>query len=1743
MTSQLNLHIFRSNFFSADLSPYCPPTPIMPLNKKLRVSPSCIKQRAELPPPPYAGYAGNYKKRSKNHITNSTVLSKHLHVCHGDDFGNSDWLGFQPRNMSKKFMKKSTNFVPPSQGGSKPLSTSFYKGKGKVKIEPQCDCGSPVFGPLTLGETLFDLSKKCEKIEKQMFSVNHKVAPDDETVDIIGYSIEALRAIFTDANGDFSETVDTFSKKMDKTTKRATENFDETTKRATSDIGETIDSFTKKMEKNVDKIINGVKTTTIKHKHDHSHGLDFHGAIDFIKDNWKIFLLICLCGLALYSQYTNKNYKNQLTFLATIVSVLYVGHESVTWFIGEILEVVKQTFTNQVVMQGGVSTPLLSNLAMGGVFASIFRGIKATTALEIVEEFAKKSIYLKRMHEGISFTVDYFLHLMQEFVTFVTNIFGGEPIVLKSDPFWEVKVFSTKVSFLLQIYAEEPMQDTSYVCSLVEHITEGEVLRKKLLPLPNSAADMQTLGGLLQALGRTKAELASRMVNISGQRPEPIMVLLTGAPGIGKTQCSLTLWPTLTARTLPTNKLDHFCERSGDYCFAYNQADDYYSGYRGEWNMIVDELGFLRDIPGGPSVWSELIQWVNVNPMNLNMASLHEKGRAYFRSRFIWATTNRRHFNGLNSIEEPEAVYRRLRLTFITGVRKEFRTSETVDARTIWDHKVDFDKVKLANIGPSDFDHLYFVRVNDLRTGTYDNRQYNYDELVDLIEESYIKSIASDTTLLSGIQDKVADIVKNRRKVVVTPQAHVTCGKCPACNRALIMNKKVRLRELLISLGFESNDEDCYVLGFDSVKHEELEYLFDRAGRKARKDKYVGCLRDPSISAEEFVNSLVWNLVHNTGSMFVLKDLQKNPYINTFCAGLVFSARFLAWIAVFKLIGTGIRYFFPPADKEEQGDYGHKRIMLKHVSHKVVPQFGEDPNAATLAKKILTKNVWRFFVDSPLNPTQKAQGCVLVLQNNIVLMPEHYIGMWASFLNGTDGKVLDVDATVTFKGTRVINKSDGTSKPRSLKLKISEILDYFNEDGTVTGHVVAVGDVGDDTGIFRINGITGPCITHLFRSKKDKRPPPRHKGVLCTVNTDLVEIYYGADYQLTGPMNYTSDGKKIAQECVMYDVATRTGDCGSPFLLYDKSSESKIMSIHTGGMGAVRGIGAVVYREDIEVGVRYLCQMFDMLVDIGTKALHEDVEVLVQSSVYTDLSGFPVTVKAKSIPQIKKSRLIPSPIHDVVRDFPSQKKPAMLGPRGGIDPMDFARWGYGTECISPDPKLLKACTEDYIHEFFACGRKVNAEYARVLSFEEAVQGLEGVEFFDGINRKTSPGWPMKHLLPSGSKRSAFGKEDWEFGNEHCEKVREHVNHMKKTILKGERPFVVNHHFLKDELRSFEKAEGGKTRLISSSDLVYSILLRQHTLSFSAYAMENRILNGSAVGTDAHGDDWKLIYMRHGGGQKGFRCIAGDFSAYDKSLSPAIISTIKVIMTKFYDDQGDDSWKIRNGLLDEVVQSRHLCGDLVYDWMGSNPSGNPLTALLNTMTNVILTRYAILMASPTPIMEYVDAVMTLKAAREVIKMTAYGDDGLTSIKLGRGFDHITQESMTEAYSLVGMTYTDELKTGVMVEDRTIDDCNFLKRGFARNFYRDKSRIMAPLALSTILETIQWTNDHDIDLSFWQDKLTNQVQELAAHERVVFDKWIVPISEAVKNSNTNREIMPCVSTYEDAQDFWIRTKIVY
>lgn len=86
-------------------------------------------------------------------------------------------------------------------------------------------------------------------------------------------------------------------------------------------------------------------------------------------------------------------------------------------------------------------------------------------------------------------------------------------------------------------------------------------------------------------------------------------------------------------------------------------------------------------------------------------------------------------------------------------------------------------------------------------------------------------------------------------------------------------------------------------------------------------------------------------------------------------------------------------------------------------------------------------------------------------------------------------------------------------------------------------------------------------------------------------------------------------------------------------------------------------------------------------------------------------------------------------------------------------------------------------------------------------------------------------------------------------------------------------------------------------------------------------------------------------------------------------------------------------------------------------------------------------------------------------------------------------------------------------------------------------------MAPLALSTILETIQWTNDHDIDLSFWQDKLTNQVQELAAHERAVFDRWILPISEAVKTSNTNREIMPCVSTYEDAQDFWIRTKIVY
>lgn len=1509
----------------------------------------------------------------------------------------------------------------------------------------------------------------------------------------------------------------------------------------------------------VQEILNKIDTITdksFKVDHNVNIGGDYiKPVMMFISEHKPLIGVLFIVALAAYAI----KYEGKYTFLLrTLIGVAIgiIGYVSdlgiwltnllkyVTEFISSKCKFEQQAFN-------GIED-CLPTLGLIGVFTSIFKGMKYDSAESICEQFAKKCINIKKMKEGMDFTISWFLEVLQEFLNWICDLGNWEHIIVKNDPFWQVKIYATKVTRIISEYSFDPLRDSTFCAEILGIIAEGEKLRADIHVIPNHQPHSLIITECLRKLAAVQQELGTRHINVNGQRPEPFLLTITGAPGIGKTCFVNKFWADVTAETLDADKLDHYVANKGEYLYTFNQKDDFYSGYHGQYNMIVDELGFLKDMPGFATVWADLIQWVNVNPMNLNMAELSHKGRTFFRSKFIWASMNRKHLNNINSVEEKEAIYRRMKYTYIAVPKTKYCTEDTMHDTNIWDKKTDFAKVVADNVHEN-FDFLEFHRITSCADGTYESVPISVTQLMDVVLTESQRRVAIDVAQISAINKSVDDIIARRKKFI--KQSDNGCTKCPLCNKKICVPTMTDVEEMFNYLGLKDSFE-LFGCGYDRKTF--MQDAFERMYTIPGNIGYTGCLSD-ATTLDDWWNSFLTNACSNSIHRFTPPAFKiLGNFGEALRRGLVLCAQILVGYGAIKSIVwlfDWIRSYFTDDDKDGvvyQGD-GNYASREKRISKTARPRFkpkvfitqsGYDPNAANIAVKLVNRNIWRYKIKSKHKPTSELQGCVLVIQNNFVLMPQHFIDQWSDVITGDGDTPSDPDVEITFYNCQLKNKTSGETKFRQFTRTLRDLLpEYCTDENVYYGKIYGcTSSENDDVGIFHIPGITGPNIVKLFRSRDDKLPLD-HKGILATVNRDISAVYHTGPFKTISNVTY-HNGDWACASGLVYDIPTRKGDCGSPFLIMDKSSESKIAAIHIGGVGNVQGLGIVVDRESIAHSLEFVSTLTNVLKDVGTESLHPDVQpLIVNQGGYVEEGKPIVECKLKSIPQMRKTKLIPSPINGLIKDYLPKTKPAMLYKQGSVDPLEMAKWGYGTSFCRPHRTCYLAACDLVTKQFFDVNIKLEDAYRRPLTNEEAVMGLPGEEFLDPINRKTSPGWPMKHLLPQGSKRSAFGTDEFDFEGPWAKKVFEHVQHLEDTIMRGERPFVVSNHFLKDELRKLEKVELGKTRLISSADLIFSIALGKYTLMFCCYMMKGRIQNGSALGVNPFSDEWTTLAFYLGNDAPNWRLIAGDWSSFDKSLAPDEIWFVKSLMNIFYaDDIYSRSYRIRNALMDELAQSRHLCGEEVYSWMGANASGHRATSPVNTLAARTLIFYVILLMHPKKPRTYSECVEVMKDISENVRVVAFGDDTMIAVQMNSGYDWLTEDVIRRGFELLGMIYTNETKTGTTIaENRRLSDCTFLKRSFIRTKTNEPRRWMAALSIDTILESIQWTKDHDVGYKFWKDNISNMLKELSAHDRDIFDKWSRRINLACRDSDEKYQV-PLLG-YREYQELFVTTENYY
>jgi hypothetical protein len=574
-----------------------------------------------------------------------------------------------------------------------------------------------------------------------------------------------------------------------------------------------------------------------------------------------------------------------------------------------------------------------------------------------------------------------------------------------------------------------------------------------------------------------------------------------------------------------------------------------------------------------------------------------------------------------------------------------------------------------------------------------------------------------------------------------------------------------------------------------------------------------------------------------------------------------------------------------------------------------------------------------------------------------------------------------------------------------------------------------------------------------------------------------------------------------------YNSCSIAGDCGAPIFLQNQNAVRKLVGIHSAG-GNGNGVAQLLTQEMIQDGMK-LCPI-KLQCQIHIEALKRDVnfDKVSEGSVpfHVGLLVHGKVEEGKHATRSSINKIIPSALIDT---FPHTTLPTCLGPRNGIDPMEKGLLKFSKYTPLIDKNLIEVAGNDVANNLRMNPTGCDiSHYQRVLTYQEALVGVDGDEFLAPINRSTSLGYPyiLDARIKPG-KRDAFGENEWTFDTPLAQQIQKDTENLiddSRNLIQGSVLFVDT---LKAERRSIQKVNDVKTRVFCAGPIHFTLAFRQYFLGFAAFLMHNRNYNEISTGTNVYSYDWEVIakkILSRASTNKTTNVVAGDFSNFDGSLSSQILWYILDMINDWYDDS-EENQTIRRGLWLNIVNALHLNHDIVYQCTHSQPSGCPITAILNSIYNSIVVRMVFLLCAKKQEKEanlQNGSLANMHFFNENVSLVTYGDDNLIGI-LEPILPWFNQITMCEMFVIIGHEYTDESKSGNILPCKDLSECAYLKRKFI--FDQTLQRHTAPIELSVILEIPQWTKKGNMADEITLANIDVAMRELSLHDRDTFDHY--------------------------------------
>jgi len=336
-----------------------------------------------------------------------------------------------------------------------------------------------------------------------------------------------------------------------------------------------------------------------------------------------------------------------------------------------------------------------------------------------------------------------------------------------------------------------------------------------------------------------------------------------------------------------------------------------------------------------------------------------------------------------------------------------------------------------------------------------------------------------------------------------------------------------------------------------------------------------------------------------------------------------------------------------------------------------------------------------------------------------------------------------------------------------------------------------------------------------------------------------------------------------------------------------------------------------------------------------------------------------------------------------------------------------------------------------------------------IDLNSAVNGVAGVRFIDSINKSSSAGFPYNRsknagfLIPNPTVEHPDGVDI-----ASC--IAKDMSRVITSYQAGERANPIFRGSLKDEPVSVEKAKSGKTRVFDGAPFGWCLVVRMYLLMFTRFFQLNSVFFHNAVGITVTSEDWAKFrsYISRFGESN---CFGLDYSKFDKKMcASTLLEAFRFIIyvcKKSGNYDAEDIKVLEAMKFDFSFPLVEYNGDLVM-FNGTNPSGNPLTVVLNCIVNQIYIRYC-----------YFKIFGVHKGFKKYVSLLTYGDDLIASCKFWDRMNHIT---IKEILAIENIEITMPNKTDTPCPTQHIDSLDFLKRLFKE----ENGHVFCPLDRESI-----------------------------------------------------------------------------